>query len=192
MDYKSVCVSVIGTSGRKGEIVGFGRFHYEWMIKECKKRLKKIAKLEKCAVRDLTLVSGGSALSDHVAVDLFLESYVHSLILYVPCDWDCKNCKFMDTGGRDWRSNPGGTLNFYHRAFSQRLTKESLLDISSALELGAELRVIPGFFPRNKAISKSKYMIAFGKSKTGAPTSSGTKYTWSMAPPETIKYYIAV
>ena len=94
----------------------------------------------------VVLVSGGAAWGDHVAVALFMERACDSatdrrgapkLRLLLPCKWDAAKKQFEDNGQVDWRINPGGTANTYHRQCSASTGRDTLADLEKAQKLGA-------------------------------------------------------
>ncbi|MCK4883680.1 MAG: hypothetical protein KAS30_02300 [Candidatus Diapherotrites archaeon] len=122
------------------------------------------------------LVSGGAALSDHIAVELFLSGFVKKLTLYFPCKWNEKKCEFMDKGPDNWRTNPGKLANSLHHEFGKRLKKNSLYEIQMAIDKGADIVIGKGFYARNLQIAAtSKGLIAFTFDKKMTP---GTSHTW--------------
>lgn len=164
-----VTVSIIGTAGRD-KSQSYSRELYDKMIFAAKYAL--------AGLQDVTLVSGGAALSDHVAVSLYLEGFVDGLILHLPCKWT--GSAFIDTGLYDWRQNPGRTSNIYHQRFSNIVGIDSLAEISRAIEKGATVYDhYNGFHARNSEVAKTDYMLAFTWSKTGAPVDGGTLDTWN-------------
>lgn len=74
---------------------------------------------------EITLVSGGCSVADHIAVDLFLKGHFAKLILYLPCEFT-EESKFIDTGHSHWSKNPGRVLNSKHRKFSQKIGRDTL------------------------------------------------------------------
>jgi len=147
-----------------------------------KKARGVITELWKLKWNNVQLVSGGAAWADHVAVSLFLMYQPKvELQLYLPCEWDGEARTFVDDGTRNWRTNPGGTANSYHRRFSDRMGKETLHGIDSAFNLGATKQVIPGFKARNAGPASSDYLLAFTWGEGDVPKDGGTKDTWDKA-----------
>ena len=123
-----------------------------------------------------TLVSGGSAWVDHVAVRLFNECSAGMLELHLPCEF-ASGGKFVDTGARHWRQNPGRLLNLVHTDFSSETGVDSFLDLSDACANGAVCRTYSGFHTRNTRIAHDcDYMIAIFRN---ADDRGGTWDTWS-------------
>lgn len=129
----------------------------------------------------ITLVSGGAAWADHVAVMVSLRHNT-KLKLFLPCEWiphdDSGN--YADTHVRDWRVNPGYLANLYHMKFSVALKRDTLQDIETARRNGALIDVSPGFHKRNLKVAKSDFLIAFTSSHTNEPPpKGGTRHTWN-------------
>lgn len=163
-----VTVSIIGTAGRDKTKVYTSEL-FDKMVYSAKYILRDL--------KDITLVSGGAAWADHVAVKLYLDNFCQNLILHFPCKWD--NDKFIDNGNWSWKINPGKTANNYHHKFSQIMGNESLKDISNAINKGAIIiDDYNGFHSRNAEVAKSDYLIAFTWSSNGYPCDGGTLDTW--------------
>lgn len=140
---------------------------------------------------EVTLVSGGSAWADHVAVRLWLDSILSDdgntysgLLLYLPCELQTmtnNKAQFEVSSTASWMNNPGITLNKLHSQFSEKLGQDSMNDLLCARELGAiyDTRA-HGFHNRNLMVAQSDYLIAFtwGDS-TVEPKEGGTLHTWS-------------
>lgn len=174
----NIHIAIIGSAGRKcGSkyyIDMLPNDCYDKMLELCREEIQKIAN-----GRNVVLVSGGAALADHMAVTLFNEKFASGLILCLPCEWDVEKCQFADTGVVNWKTNPGGTSNFYHRKFSKHFGIDSLKEIDIAINNGAVLDIEKGFFARNSQIACSEYLIAFTSSDTDVPNTNGTLSTWS-------------
>lgn len=137
---------------------------------------------------NVTLVSGGAAWSDHVAVRLFssdvkfdgLELYLPARLTDKHTDRGFPGC--IDSGSKDWRKNNGMVLNHYHKKFAEKLLLTStatLQEIRNARDRGAHIHVRDGFKARNTAVAQSEYMIAFTwGTRTDTPCKGGTHDTW--------------
>lgn len=158
------------------------------MISEAEKIIETI-KLEKGLTnKEIELVSGGAALSDHVAVALH-KMYGYPLTLHLPCKWDLGKKAFFDTGVNDWETNPGGTANFYHRKFSQTMGRDESYSLESMDALIREKKITTstsrGFHARNRKVAGSDVVIAFTWGET-CPPPGGTAHTWSLVKGERI------
>ena len=172
-------IAIIGSAGRGEDGPKITRTvytrAYEWLLSE----------LADVPVLERHLRSGGAAAMDHLAVELYLAGAAASLTLILPCEWEPTKLQFADTGERDWRTNPGGTSNHYHREFSRRLQRspwaESLAQIQQAINRGAVVHVVPGFHNRNVPVGHVDrlYALTFGHF---SPKDGGTKHTWDHSP----------
>lgn len=171
----SKSLGIIGTAGRKDDAL---LLSYEmWGLGVM--QVLNVLKFEK----DIdTAVSGGAAWADHIAVYSYLEGIVDHLILHLPCKWDMEKNQFYDSGIFDSRSNPGGTANYYHRKFNQKYKRNSLNEISQAINKGATVVITEGFLNRNtKVANDSDILLAltFGnkeKIKNGGTADTARKY----------------
>ncbi len=176
-------VAVIGSAGRNGIMDQLPISCFDEMVEKTRDYLRTIRAIYKTA--KIHLVSGSAALADHVAVELWLQDcrndsdkLIDGLTLYLPSEWDYKLVQFVDTKKRDWKTNPGGTSNYYHKLFSKRFGKNSLQEIQDAALLGATLDCTQqGFHGRNCKIAESEFMIAFTTGQDSPPT-GGTLHTW--------------
>jgi hypothetical protein len=142
-------IAIIGTAGRaedgnllRGDGASFGE-----MFLVAKRIIKGITD------QPYTLISGGAAWADHVAVYTFVIGHAEGLILEVPCKLTADG-KFVDTGERDFKKNPGGTSNYYHELFSKKIGFSSFNQLKSAIENPrCEVNVGEGFFDRNSSIA---------------------------------------
>lgn len=102
-------IAIIGSAGRGLDVNKITKELWSKMINKAEEIIVKEWGLEWKNVR---LVSGGAAFSDHVAVELFLKHPDDvALTLELPSAWDARNKQFIDTKVRDWKANPGGTSN---------------------------------------------------------------------------------
>ncbi|EGG21939.1 optic atrophy 3-like family protein [Cavenderia fasciculata] len=195
-------ISIIGTAGRdKTKRLTSDHFAYMCQCVESYIADKGLllssnqpSSLQKSTV---TLVSGGAAWADHVAVDIYLRNpQLYNLVLYLPCPivkvgggddgsssstTSSTKYQYLDTLSKDWRTNPGKTSNNYHNIMSKELGgRDTIKEIMDAHELGAILDTSSkGFHTRNTKVSKSDYLIAFTSSTSGQPEGGGTLDTWT-------------
>lgn len=129
-----------------------------------------------------TLVSGGAAWADHLAVKLFLNGDAKALRLHLPAP-------FVDGkyAGPE-RDSAGSAANYYHGSFQQKTGVDGLAEISLAIERGADVTYepeAPGYgamFARNKKVAASSdVLIAYTFATGGEPEDGGTKSTWDQA-----------
>ena len=123
------------------------------------------------------LVSGGAAWADHVAVRLFLDKKVPHLRLFLPCEWSGGH--FYDNGIKeDFKRNPGKTANHYHLKFYKSTFINSLSEIQTAQNEGAELiNVDKGFYARNALVAKSDFILACTFGDGSQVKDGGTAHT---------------
>ena len=121
-------------------------------------------------------------IPDHVAVALYLLEDFHSLKLHFPAKWQASSVdpQFQSTGSEcdDYSKNPGGVANRYHKLFSAKIEENSLLQIESAIAVGATVREHRGFHERNTAVAQSPYLLAFTWGEGKEPKKGGTYNTW--------------
>ena len=102
--------------------------------------------------------------------------------LHFPAKWQASSVdpKFQSTGSEcdDYLKNPGGVANRYHKLFSDKIKENSLLQIESAIALGATVREHKGFHERNTAVAQSPYLLAFTWGEGNEPKKGGTYNTW--------------
>lgn len=138
--------------------------------------------------------SGGAAWMDHLAVLAFLTTADQgsTLDLYLPADWVWTVPQFEDTGERDWRTNPGGTANYYHKLFSGLMRANTLQDIETARRRGAVLHVIPGFRERNAVVATKGDVVAAYTWGQERPEDGGTQHTWGLIGPQVRKEHFCL
>lgn len=125
-----------------------------------------------------TLVSGGAAGADHVAVKLYLDKKAPHLRLFLPCAFE--GGSFYDNGNKDAFANPGSTANHYHRLFQKSAGINSLTELQIALAEGAELiNVEKGFHARNALVAKSDFLLAMTFGNENQVKEGGTAHTVS-------------
>ena len=181
-------LGVIGTAGRGGLHKLFSANRMDSMVNA----VCNIATKNKVT----GLISGGAAFSDHVAVLVSWQLKLH-LTLALPCAYDMVNGVYVDTGVRDFRTNPGGTANYYHRLMSQVTSgKYEVGQIKRLVEHGlATLEVYNGFFARNTVVAaKSNILVAFtfsSDANPNEPADGGTKDTWDKCSGTKIHFRLA-
>lgn len=164
-------LAVIGTAGRKEDSAKLSFSTWTAMVQKIAVLIARLGNVD-------SLVSGGAAYADHIAVALFLNGTVGKLVLHLPAAYDFNNARFTDTGVVDFRRNPGGTANYYHRKFSPT----SLAEIGRALQTpGCTCTVSPGLFERNSLVANADALVAltFGherKLKDGGTADTFGKY----------------
>jgi hypothetical protein len=135
-------LAIIGTAGRGEDI--------KKLTPDLWKRAKRL--IYDFIVKDQTesLISGGAAWADHLAVQLYNKNLVRYLVLALPCKFDMENCQFVEEGFRSC----GNTANYYHKKFSKVMGVESLPQIKQAIDNDAEVYNGSGFLERNLVVAK--------------------------------------
>ena len=100
------------------------------------------------------LVSGGAAWADHIAVNRFLNDCVQNLTLHLPAIFDALKGQYEDDGTVNYKTNPGGTANYYHRKFSDKCEIDSLWEVGEAWAQKAKIQITPGFLERNSKVAE--------------------------------------
>ncbi len=172
-------VAIVGTAGRKHLIEAH---HWDFMVDAGLDYIYRLGEI--VPLGEITLVSGGAAGADHVAVWLAFH-YAPWLELNLPCPWDNEKRQFFDSGNKDWRVNPGWLANRYHRKFSRSVTGDteaSLTQLHQIMQLSkTRVKVGKGFFDRNSDVAKVERLLALTRSTTGIPNDGGTFDTWKKA-----------
>lgn len=177
---KMINIGIIGSAGRGSDINRLNADIYEKMIGSVSEKIQKIA--SESPNTCITLVSGGAAWADHIAVILWNrnEPHVSGLKLYLPAKWLSDIPRFLDNGCSDSYINPGKYANMYHRAFADKTGIDSLNQIEQAIIKGAIIDdTNKGFHARNTKIAEEcdvLIALTFGPDKY--PRSGGTLDTW--------------
>lgn len=182
-------ISIVGSAGRKEDAGLWTREVYNRCFRLLHEEL-----LKDIPVEERKLVSGGAAWADHLAVSLFLGGHAHSLQIEMPAGWCGHDGDFLgqkgpipgyaDTGIVDWKKNPGGTANYYHKQFSTKMGGDSLAGIQKAIDQGATYEDMhwlfggSSFHNRNKKVAMCELLIAFTWGQGDVPKDGGTKHTW--------------
>lgn len=166
-------LGIIGTAGRGDDGVKLLDNPAYWRM------MKVIAQTVATMLQPDRLVSGGAAVSDHIAVQLYLEGYAPNLSLHLPADWLGHGFKEAKGSGNA-SYDPGRTSNYYHGLFSREIETDTLAEIQAAIEKGATVKSrAGGFKARNTDIAKeADVMLAFTFGQGAALKPGGTKDTW--------------
>lgn len=129
-----------------------------------------------------TLVSGGAAWADHLAVAMFLEGRVAALELFLPAPLDLQARTFV---GSPTGRGSAEAANFYHARFKELAGVEGLAQLAQACARGAALHSQPprpgyaGMFARNALVaSSSTEVLAYTWGPHREPADGGTADTW--------------
>lgn len=166
-----VRVGIIGTACRDGDFVS-GESYYRALL-----YIERWLELQ-WPWSEITLVSGGAAWSDHLAVLLYLRHSKSRIDLKLPeplsvtCD-----------------TNTRSTSWYHHQRFQQSTKIPSLSHLS--LIPSDYLTIYNGFKDRDRGIATSvDLLIALTKDPNGKLT-SGTRYTWNYTPSGIPKYVVS-
>jgi len=161
-------ISIIGTAGRKEAAPLMTVDLYRLMIKSA---MYQVDKYDTGA--EGTLVSGGAAWSDHLAISLFKKKIRPSLHLHLPAELDFPNNRFSE------KTRDGGIANYYHRQFSQKIGVDTLKSICNIVqETYCTYDVSSGFFARNRLVGDCDVLIAYTWGEGNQPADGGTLNTW--------------
>lgn len=168
-----VNISIIGTANRDNKPLTVDLYYK--MINVVKYMLQPIIKNN----ISITLISGGAAWADHIAITLYLEGFIDNLILHLPCNFIIYQY--------DTNCSAGKTSNNLHRNFSSIVNINSLEEINLAIQKGAKVIIHNGFYARNKYVANEcDYLIAL----TGSTITGGTFNTWNQC--SVPKYHVDI
>lgn len=162
-------VGIIGVSGRNINH-NVTEEHMKWMADNVECYIKDVLETTNDKI---ILVSGGSACSDHVAVQLYLEGGFAGLELYLPTKFNLSTKKFETT-------HEGNILNFLHSKCKTKTGRDVLSELSEAIT-NPNVKVVigKGFFARNTMIAEiSDHLLAFTFGEGDTPIDGGTYDTW--------------
>jgi len=127
-----------------------------------------------------TLVSGGAAWADHLAVRAYLDGKCCALELYLPAPLE--HGRFAGPF-----KSAGATANYYHGKFSRVLGEDTLAQIVEAISKGAKVQHEPvgygagAMFARNRKVaSAAQAVVAYTFGEGDQPADGGTLNTWRM------------
>lgn len=160
-------LAIIGTAGRdKTRVMDIAL--WEAMLSDAKKRVKPTD----------TLVSGGAAWADHLAVAIFNAGLVSGLKLHLPAPLN-------ETGFTGPDQSAASAANYYHQRFMEQTGVDGLHEIHEAIKNGAQVTFEPpasgyaAMFARNKKVaSASDAVLAYTFGEGPEPEDGGTKNTW--------------
>lgn len=164
----STTLGIIGTAGRGDDGAKLTPTHWHVM--------KAVAQTVALLSGATKLVSGGAAISDHVAVALYLDGSVPALDLYLPAAFDAQTTCAFD------KSQAGQRSQELHLQFESRLGVRSLSELGAAIRSGAAVTVNPaGFHARNAQVAEAcDILLAFTFGDGPLLKDGGTKHTWDL------------
>lgn len=177
-------LAIIGTAGRAtdGKILASRPDLY---LDTMKRAALKVADL----TNSTTLLSGGAAWSDHIAILLFLDNpsrFRLQLELPAPLVTDGDGKSFDDNGTGNFKNNPGAVSNHYHRLFKKALIKlqpnwSPFIDFKRIYDYAEySSRVTYGFLNRNLIVAReANHCIAMTFGNGAQLKDGGTAHTMS-------------
>lgn len=121
-----------------------------------------------------TIVAGGSGLSDHVAVSLYLRGKVGRISLYLPAPFDMEKQRFVN-------NRYGALLNKLHDHFKQNTGYDSLARLADVISMNdgdrVRIEVIGGYENIANAVAQSNVLISF--SNADVPESQRGLEIWN-------------
>lgn len=177
-----IIISIIGTASSKNVTTNEILLNKSTWDLMCQKAEQYVEEKSQSDWSKVSLVSGGAAWSDHLAIHLHLKHNESKLTLHFPCKWDKEKTQYLDNGFYHWSKNPGKTANTYHKQFGKKIGENTLQQIQLALSNGATcIDTYAGFHDRNKAVGQCQYMLAFSFGEGESPTDGGTSHTWKLS-----------
>lgn len=170
-------VAIIGTAGRdKDKTAQMTKAMWGAMLADAKSKLQP----------GDSLVSGGAAWADHLAVRLFLDGAAKGLVLHLPAPLG-DDGRFVGPG-IDQGGSAASAANYYHQLFQRSTGVDGFKDIAEAIRRGATVTVepeAPGYGAMNARNRKVAFgcdaVIAYTWGQGDEPADGGTKQTWDMA-----------
>lgn len=171
-------LAIIGTAGRKEDQGLLTAQHYHRMTEGA---IKLISHLE-IDPKELLVVSGGAAWSDHVAVNLVLLGVIapEQLTIYLPAPLVYYGFEADDQSNQR-KKRTADTANYYHKMFSSKVGIDSLNELNRIKQLGTifdEEGIVGGFHARNALVARflgtDGHVLAF---TTGGSTTNQNDWT---------------
>lgn len=172
-------LAIIGTAGRKDdatELASNPTLYLSRMLDAAREVIRLTGAK--------TLVSGGAAAADHIAVLIYLQNLQNLFLeLELPERLVVKNdlLEYFDTGVRDPFQNAGGTANFYHRQFAAMFDTgwSPFMDFRKAIvSRNAKTTVTRGFHARNLVVAgKADHVLAMTFGEGRRLKDGGTAHT---------------
>lgn len=159
-------VAIIGTAGRD-KTKPMNRDLWKWMLEDATSRIEF----------ESTLVSGGAAWADHLAVQLYIMGLADNLTLHLPAPLGPK-------GFTGPERSAASAANYYHQLFSRVIGVDTLAEVRLAIEGGAHATYEPeahgysAMFARNRKVAQADAMLAYTFGTGDVPADGGTKDTW--------------
>jgi hypothetical protein len=167
----SICIGIIGTSGRHGDLT---KETFEQSLNFIDNYIQSL----KIPKENITLVSGGSSGIDHIAVMLYLQGKCGSLRVHLPCPMDTKSDRFTFTCKYD--RSACDTLNAIHEDFGKMIGADTMKQLCSIHnDNKCTITTSLGFFRRNDVVAKESQLLIAVSKGNNSPSDGGTRYTWN-------------
>ena len=167
-------IGIIGTAGRGDTGSKLNKPLFTKMVNRVQVILNKHKFIN--PYDTITLVSGGAAWADHVAVQLFLDSSDINLELHLPTEWNGNG--FLVGSGNKYRDT-GHIANYYH-GFMSAKGIDSIKQLDKAINSdNCFTKTYNGFKQRNLIVGKVDMLIAFTFGIGNTPADGGTSHTWN-------------
>lgn len=165
-------LAVIGTAGRGDDALRVTPELYAQMARTLRGLVEQLGSVE-------CLVSGGAAVSDHLAVGFFLKGLSPTLSVHLPALYSHSAGAYVEP----YKKSPGSISNYWHRRFSDRCHGNSLRALGEAMRRpGCASKVHYGFEARNDAIAdEADGLVAFTFGSGAALKRGGSWHTMSRA-----------
>lgn len=162
-----ITLGIAGSAGRKDDAKKLSKKHFESMILVASGLIEELSNNN---YPISTIISGGAAWADFVAIQLFLDKKVNNLRLFLPCEWESGS--FLSKKEKD----EGSILNYYHKQFQMVTGINSLTKMQIAKNEGAEFISCRGFYARNYLVAKSDFLLAMTFGNGAEVKSGGTSH----------------
>lgn len=171
-------VGVIGTAGRKEDKDKMSRELFLRMAGHTKQYLHEELGLK---ADNITMVSGGAAWADHIAVAMYLKDYAANLTLHLPANLQMFINNGPNRGNSYFYGNKSAdTANYYHGLMTQKCNMHTLNQIAHAIHKGAQVTYSSDFKVRNLLVAKeAQILLAYTWGEGNIPKDGGTSHTWN-------------
>jgi hypothetical protein len=141
-------LGIIGTTGRyDNDKKRLEKKHLTWILHQVEDYIENILLIDK---KNIILISGGAAWTDHVAIQLYLSNQYAGLKLYLPSKFDVKHQQYINT-------HEGRLLNALHLECQEKTGICTFKELAKAIHGKNKVNIIikHGFFPRNTLMAKN-------------------------------------
>lgn len=164
-------LGIVGTSGKNHyDKKVLAPKHMTWITNNVRQYIENVLHT---TCDKIMLVSGGSAWTDHVAIQLYLTGEFAGLELFLVSKFDIKQKKYINT-------HEGRALNEMHKYCQEQTGIDVFNDMVKAIHGKNKAKVIiqRGFNARNTLLSKNcDHLMVFAFVRD-MPENGGTYDTW--------------